>query len=87
MEGSDKCPFCGQLATIHRAVKTAPTARKGLQIECMNCGARGPIFGDKKMALLGWRHVDMYRVDESMIEAIERIKKEHSLEMMAKGDE
>ena len=72
MEGSDKCPFCGKVATMHRAVKTAPTARKGLQIECMNCGARGPIYGDKKSALMGWRHGEPYRVDDPFMEHLER---------------
>jgi hypothetical protein len=27
---------------------------EGLQIECINCGARGPIYENKEAAIEGW---------------------------------
>jgi len=42
MKSKNGCPFC-QEDVIH-IVKSAPPASQGLQIECENCGARGPIL-------------------------------------------
>lgn len=35
------CPFCQQ--KDGNIVESVPPAMKGLQVECNNCGARGPI--------------------------------------------
>lgn len=59
------CPFCGAVAK--KCVKAAGSVfrhNKGVQVECTNCGARGPIYGDSKSAFLAWRHGDSARCDE-----------------------
>ena len=52
METKKGCPFCQDNA-IH-VVKSAPSAMEGLQVECSNCGARGPIYENKEAAIEGW---------------------------------
>lgn len=46
------CPFCQQKDGI--IVKSTPAAVKGLQVECTDCGARGPIYATKEGAISGW---------------------------------
>jgi len=46
------CPFCQQKdGTI---IKSTPPAMQGLQIECTDCGARGPISLDEEEAKESW---------------------------------
>jgi transcription elongation factor Elf1 len=52
MKSKNGCPFCNHF--VIQIVKSAPSAMTGLQAECDNCGARGPIYETKKDALLGW---------------------------------
>jgi len=52
MKSNNGCPFCNH--TVIQIVKSTPPASEGLQVECDNCGARGPIYDTKKEALLGW---------------------------------
>lgn len=47
------CPFCGHSAYLKR---TVPGISGGVQIECVNCAARGPVYGDKESAYLGFKH-------------------------------
>ena len=35
-----------------------------MQVECLNCGARGPIYGDTKSAFLGWKKGEPVRCNE-----------------------
>lgn len=46
------CPFCQQKDGI--IVKSTPPAMKGLQLECTDCGARGPISLDEEEAKESW---------------------------------
>lgn len=59
------CPFCGALANADRCIPAHghQTMTQGVQIECMNCGARGPIYGDEQSAFLGWTYRDPVRCD------------------------
>lgn len=60
------CPFCGDMATARKCVPAHGSLfheKRGVQVECMNCGARGPIYGDKESAFLGWKHGDPVRCD------------------------
>jgi predicted RNA-binding Zn-ribbon protein involved in translation (DUF1610 family) len=52
MKSEKGCPFC--LEDIIQIVKSAPPAAEGLQVECDNCGARGPVYGSKEEAITGW---------------------------------
>src|SRR5512147_1424151 len=45
MKTEKVCPFCGEHSTQILSPKSKPntsTHAKGYQVECMNCGARGP---------------------------------------------
>lgn len=47
------CPFCQEKnCTIVKSVP--PHAMEGLQVECNDCGARGPIYETKEEAISGW---------------------------------
>lgn len=46
------CPFCQEKNT--NIVKSAPPSMEGLQVECNDCGARGPIYETKDEAITGW---------------------------------
>ena len=51
------CPFCQEKDC--NIVKYVPPAmeglqREGLQVECNDCGARGPIRENKEEAISGW---------------------------------
>lgn len=52
MKSKNECPFCREF--VIKIVKSTPPAMKGLQAECDNCGARGPIYESEEEALLGW---------------------------------
>lgn len=52
MKASNGCPFCST-QTIE-VVSSTPPAMEGLQAQCDNCGARGPIYQTKKDAIDGW---------------------------------
>lgn len=52
MKSEKGCPFC-QEKDIH-IVKSAPPAMEGLQVECINCAARGPVYKTKEEAITGW---------------------------------
>ena len=47
-----ECPYC--LEHVVELVKSTPPAGGGVQMECDNCGARGPIYDNKEEALEGW---------------------------------
>ena len=50
------CPFCGctpkKLIPAHGSFFHE---NRGVQVECINCGARGPIYGDPDSAFRAWR--------------------------------
>ena len=47
------CPFCQEKnCNIVRSV--TPHAMEGFQVECNDCGARGPIYATKEEAISGW---------------------------------
>lgn len=52
MQSENGCPFCQE--NVISIVKSTPPAMEGLQIECDNCGARGPIYENKDEAISGW---------------------------------
>jgi hypothetical protein len=62
MKRKNNCPFCGFLSTHVLGPRTSPeksTYAKGYQIECMNCGARGPLgMATEKDASLVWDRGD-----------------------------
>lgn len=53
MKSEHKCPFCQQ-DVISIVKSEVPIAMDGLQVQCDNCGARGPIYEDEKSAVTGW---------------------------------
>jgi hypothetical protein len=52
MKSEKGCPFCRE--DVIQIVKSAPPASEGLQVECDNCGARGPVYENKEEAIAGW---------------------------------
>ena len=52
MKSEKGCPFCRE--DVIQIVKSAPPASEGLQVECDNCGARGPVYESKEEAIAGW---------------------------------
>ena len=51
-----ECPFCGATdKKLLPAHGSAFSEKRGVQVECINCGARGPIFGDGKSAFQAWK--------------------------------
>lgn len=54
MRSQKGCPFCHE--HVIQIVKTTPPAIEGLQAECDCCGARGPIYGNKKAAIDSWEY-------------------------------
>ena len=60
--GTNPCPFCGLLSTHVLGPTTSPntsTHAKGYQVECINCGARGPCgMANSKSAVLVWDRGD-----------------------------
>jgi len=46
------CPFCQQ--NVVNIVKSVVPDMEGYQVKCENCGARGPIYENKKKAEEGW---------------------------------
>ncbi len=62
------CPFCGAPAGLRHAVPARmpggfAKASGAVQVQCTNCGACGPIYGDKKSAFLGWKHGEPTKCD------------------------
>jgi len=53
MKSENGCPFCRQ-DVIYVVKSEMPTAIDGLQVQCDNCGARGPVYENKKEAITGW---------------------------------
>ena len=49
MKSENGCPFCRE--HVINVLKSSEPAVKGLQVECENCGARGPIYETKKEAI------------------------------------
>jgi hypothetical protein len=62
MQRKNNCPFCGFLSTHVLGPRTSPeksTHAKGYQVECINCGARGPLgMATEKDASLVWDRGD-----------------------------
>lgn len=60
---NNPCPFCG-LGPLECVLFygnnpiTFGQKPNGKQIRCINCGAAGPVYGDKKSALIGWNRGD-----------------------------
>ncbi len=53
------CPFC--TAKDQKCVPAHCSTfnqKKGVQVECINCGARGPIYGYAADAFAGWKSRD-----------------------------
>ena len=51
MQSKNGCPFCQD--KVIEVVKSIPPAAPGFQVECDNCGARGPI-SSKEGAIVEW---------------------------------
>jgi hypothetical protein len=52
MKSQNGCPFCqGDVIDI---INSSPPAGKGLQVQCDDCGACGPIYDNKDEAIKGW---------------------------------
>jgi Lar family restriction alleviation protein len=54
MKSEKWCPFCHN--HIIEIVTSTRLSMKGLQVECDNCGARGPIDESKDAAIAAWEH-------------------------------
>lgn len=52
MKSKNGCPFCQE--DVIDIVKSVPPAVEGLQVQCDNCGACGPIYESKEEAINGW---------------------------------
>ena len=52
MKSKNGCPFCQE--NIIDIVKSTPPAMEGHQVQCDNCGARGPIYENEEEAIKGW---------------------------------
>jgi transcription elongation factor Elf1 len=65
MNTKNACPFCGCHSTQVLSPHTMPntsTHAKGYQIECVNCGARGPCgMATPADAANSWDKGDLYR--------------------------
>ncbi len=56
VEQKPLCPFCGMTdKKLLPAHGSQFHEKKGVQVECINCGARGPIYGDSKSAFTAWK--------------------------------
>jgi Lar family restriction alleviation protein len=53
MKSENGCPFCRQ-QVIDIVESHMPIASEGVQVQCDNCGARGPIYENKEEAITGW---------------------------------
>ncbi len=53
MQAETSCPFCG-LDVVDYVASRAPEAIDGIQLQCDNCGARGPVGNDNAEALSLW---------------------------------
>ena len=50
------CKFCGAVSKkLVPAHGSQFHEKKGMQVECINCGARGPIYGDASSAFRAWK--------------------------------
>jgi transcription elongation factor Elf1 len=62
-KSANACPFCGFLSTQVLGSTTKPntsTHAKGYQVECVNCGARGPCgMSTPKDAVAVWDNGDL----------------------------
>ena len=52
MKSNNECPFYRN--KVIYVVKSTPPDMEGLQVQCDNCGARGPIYETKEAAISGW---------------------------------
>lgn len=58
-EAKEPCPFCGCEMQKNVLGPEESTNKKGFQIECFNCGARGPCgMATPKDAALAWDYGD-----------------------------
>ncbi|MCC6798179.1 MAG: Lar family restriction alleviation protein [Candidatus Hydrogenedentes bacterium] len=46
------CPFCK--LNVGTVVKADPVSRPGVQVQCTNCGARGPVYYTEIEAVDAW---------------------------------
>ena len=53
MRSKNGCPFCLE-NVIYIVEAEPPKTKKGFQVLCDNCGARGPIYKTKDEAIEGW---------------------------------
>ena len=52
MKSQSGCPFCQQ--QIINILESKPPNLIGKQVQCENCGSRGPVYEDDKQAIEGW---------------------------------
>lgn len=52
MTSKNGCPFC--LEDVINVVISTPQSAEGVQVQCDNCGARGPIYENEEAAITGW---------------------------------
>jgi len=51
---SCNCRYCNAIAYRKTATYITNKKTKGVQVECVNCGARGGLFADKNNAWFGF---------------------------------
>ena len=52
MKSENGCPFCRE--RVIDIVKSKAPEAVGVQAQCDNCGARGPIYENQEEAFEGW---------------------------------
>jgi hypothetical protein len=52
MKSTNGCPFCKE--TVINIVNSEKPSISGYQVQCENCGSRGPICDDKDEAIKSW---------------------------------
>lgn len=53
IKSENGCPFCRE-HVIDVIESKMPTASDGWQVQCDNCGARGPVYETQEGAIKGW---------------------------------
>ncbi len=55
------CPFCACECCDRPHKYVDGPGGEGVQFECTNCAARGPVYGDRHSAFLGFKYGDNSR--------------------------
>lgn len=52
MKSENGCPFCREKVIV--VIESNSPNLVGKQVQCDNCGARGPIYEDERQAIDSW---------------------------------